>query len=404
MKIPLKAVHMVSICSHVIKSLFKSLRPQESEKNLKKSFQIAAIIQNSSGSLYQTQISFQKFVLNVKVKGNLGKVKRLKHIKLPLSVAKNLQQAALKQNDNERIVQFNARDTTDDGARYLLEKELMIHDVCYKEYIRCLHKDEDGPQDNKKFESNYHAVQSYINENILVKNQAISMLTLHKLYGVGTCSENARSYRAELKKQIMSEHGEQLLFLTIDGKSPQVVVSAKALDDVTVIKDRDQIIKQCAKYLRDDILEYATHYEMPWPLNIDSIEISEKNFPESIRSFFTSVLKPESHTLSDSVKRLVTSYSSVLITAVSAGKVITLKQFLLGVGLHNITGLKAPIRILTHLGHCIGYSLVCEIETSQAEEPMANLNDNNNNDDDSSEESNKEKNKVVTYWWADNYN
>ena len=43
------------------------------------------------------------------------------------------------------------------------------------------------------------------------------------------------------------------------------------------------------------------------------------------------------------MKRLVLSYSSDLIAAVSRGEVVTLKQFLLGIGLRNITGLKAPI-------------------------------------------------------------
>ena len=79
-------------------------------------------------------------------------------------------------------------------------------------------------------------------------------------------------------------------------------------------------------------------------------------------------MKPEYHSLSDSMRRLVLSYSSDLITSVSRGKLVTFKQFLLGVGLRNITGLKTPIRILSHLGHCIDYNLVCETETSQAEE------------------------------------
>ena len=73
------------------------------------------------------------------------------------------------------------------------------------------------------------------------------------------------------------------------------------------------------------------------------------------------------------MKRLVLSYSSGLITAISRGKVVTLKQFLPGIGLHKTTGLKAPIRILTCLGHYINYNLVCEIETTQAKEAIKHL-------------------------------
>ena len=85
------------------------------------------------------------------------------------------------------------------------------------------------------------------------------------------------------------------------------------------------------------------------------------------------MLKSEDHSLSDSMKQLVLSYSSDLIAAVSREQVVTLKQFLLGIGLHNITGLKALIRILSNLGHCIDYNLVCEIETTLAEEAIKHL-------------------------------
>ena len=46
---------------------------------------------------------------------------------------------------------------------------------------------------------------------------------------------------------------------------------------------------------------------------------------------------------------------------------VTLKHFLIGLGLHNITGLKTPIQVLSHLGHSISYDLVCEVETAEAE-------------------------------------
>ena len=46
---------------------------------------------------------------------------------------------------------------------------------------------------------------------------------------------------------------------------------------------------------------------------------------------------------------------------------MTLKHFLIGIGLHNLTGLKAPIKILSNLGHSTNYNLVCEVETAEAE-------------------------------------
>ena len=44
-----------------------------------------------------------------------------------------------------------------------------------------------------------------------------------------------------------------------------------------------------------------------------------------------------------------------------------LKHFILGVGLHNVTGHQLPIRILSHLDHCTDYKTVGQSETAEAE-------------------------------------
>ena len=111
-----------------------------------------------------------------------------------------------------------------------------------------------------------------------------------------------------------------------------------------------------------------------------------------MNKFVSSLLKSENHSLSDSMKRLVLSYSCDIKVVVSRGKVVTLKQFLLGIGLLNITGLKAPIRILSHLGHCIDYNLVCEIETTKAEEAIKHL--------ENMEIYMPSTDIELTYWWV----
>ena len=62
----------------------------------------------------------------------------------------------------------------------------------------------------------------------------------------------------------------------------------------------------------------------------------------------------------------------------------------------NITGLKAPIRILSHLGHCIDYNLVCEIETTQVEEATKHL--------ENIEMYTPSTDTELTYWWVNNFN
>ena len=82
----------------------------------------------------------------------------------------------------------------------------------------------------------------------------------------------------------------------------------------------------------------------------------------------------------------------------SRGKVITLKHFLLGIGLLTVTGLKMPIKILSHLGHSIDYNVVCEIETAEAELAMMRLSLN----DDMPKSPARET--CVKVWWADTCN
>ena len=197
------------------------------------------------------------------------------------------------------------------------------------------------------------------------------MVKLHNLYKTSVDNVNARLYRS--KDGIKSEFENQSLFLTINSTTPQLVLSSEGINSNTIFKNKEEIIKVCAKQLRQDILKYASNYSMAWPLTTETIADGGKTLPESVNKLVSSLLKLEDHRLSDPMKILVLYYSSDLIAAVSRGKVVTLKQFLLGTGLHSITRLKILIRILSHLGHCIDYNLVCEIETTQVEEATKHL-------------------------------
>ena len=68
---------------------------------------------------------------------------------------------------------------------------------------------------------------------------------------------------------------------------------------------------------------------MPWPLTTETIDDGEKTLPESVNKFVSSLLKSKDLSLSDSIKRLVLSYSSDLTAALSTGKVVTLSNFCL---------------------------------------------------------------------------
>ena len=52
---------------------------------------------------------------------------------------------------------------------------------------------------------------------------------------------------------------------------------------------------------------------------------------------------------------------------ISNRQFLTLKHYLLGLGIHSKTETKDPIVVLSRLGHSITYEKVLEIETAQAE-------------------------------------
>ena len=76
-------------------------------------------------------------------KRNVGRRKRkgkteVAHKVTLKSAALKLKLAAINSNDELRIIQFTARDTSVKDLQYVVEKEIRTHDDCYTEHVRCL--------------------------------------------------------------------------------------------------------------------------------------------------------------------------------------------------------------------------------------------------------------------------
>ena len=98
----------------------------------------------------------------------------------------------------------------------------------------------------------FDADRKFINDNILYCNKAVSMVKLYNLYKTGVDNVNDRVYRSKLKDRITYEFGNQLLFLTINCTTPQFAVSSERINSNTILKNKEEIIKECAKQLRQD--------------------------------------------------------------------------------------------------------------------------------------------------------
>ena len=94
----------------------------------------------------------------------------------------------------------------------LIAKEFKYHICCYKNFTK---KTETVDKKDNKFE----AVVTYIENEIITGNKAISMNVLGKIYG-GT----RRQY---LKKKIIDNFSTKLQFISIDSKNSEIVVNSE---------------------------------------------------------------------------------------------------------------------------------------------------------------------------------
>lgn len=279
---------------------------------------------------------------------------------------KALIDAASLKDDTEMLLEITGVD--------LIAKEFQKHEKCYRNYTR--NKKEEKLQDETLDENvahgNYDAVLSVVRDNILERQQCLSMETLQTVYGVGVGS---RQSRHKLKCRLQKTFGDNLIFLSHEYHSPGVVISKECMQTQTLSKtlqfSNKNIVKKSALALRDVALKFIDDMAADncWPPTVESLNEKASKIPELLKLFYVHLLsKPElHHDVSERVNRLANSFSQDVVSAISMGKFISAKHASVGLGLHSVTGQKFPITVLARLGHSITYDQVNQIETAQAE-------------------------------------
>ena len=127
------------------------------------------------------------------------------------------------------------------------------------------------------------------------------------------------------------------------------------------------VSSKAAEYLRNDIMSYFENTADPnWPPTVEDFE--EESISNALALFQKYLLNAHysKKKPSESVNRIMNSLASDMIYAVSQGKCITKKRYLLALGLHSMTGQRHVIDIVNRLDHCINYNTTCESETALA--------------------------------------
>ena len=96
----------------------------------------------------------------------------------------------------------------------LVAKEMQMHRFCYMEYTRIITlKSKSSEAEKTEFKcGDFESVKSFISGSILTLNQAVSITVLCQIYGTGFGNENEKVYRNKLKKRIVDEYGESVMF------------------------------------------------------------------------------------------------------------------------------------------------------------------------------------------------
>ena len=279
----------------------------------------------------------------------------------------------------------------------LLAKEFQVHDKCRLEYTR-KRMSVEGEGSNEP-SGNLELVKEFMKSNIIEGNQAVSMAVVHEMYGDGHLGDTR--CRSKLKQKILDIYPEQLYFLTVDGKTPQLIVSKEGISSNNLMHTKECLLHNAAKALCQDILDFESSLpDLLWPPQVETLKEQMESMPKSLTDFLSTLLIYPGHISASSTNCFIESFSQDLINGVTRGRVTVLKHFILGVGLHNITGQQLPIRILSHLAHCIDYKTVYQSETAEAEIPRQLYQEGASPD----LRPISEDDVVLTHFWADNFN
>ena len=191
------------------------------------------------------------------------------------------------------------------------------------------------------------------------------------------------------------------MFLKTINKMPEVVVSKECLASTSYEPDTKYILKKAAKILRNDMVEKFKNCPQPkWPPSAEELQSETFAAPVSVFEFIKTLITPTANRKSrtSNITRIAQSITEDVVFNIFKGKIMQPKHFLLALGLHNITGSRKVVDIVSKLGHCLNYNTTLDIETAQAERAL----------DDATKNSvlplqPAQNDYVYTHFWVDNF-
>lgn len=255
----------------------------------------------------------------------------------------------------------------------LIAAEFKYHDYCRKKLMTDQRETSNRGRPNAGFKK----VIEHVDEYVVNMNQVVSMNILYDFCYKDFDEANKKTVtkrKQRLKTMITEQYGDSVLIVGTRDSHPEVLIHSQNIDSkMTVNSHKEPLIKNAARYLRQDIIEFCKKLPpMSWPPTLEEILSDTRAAPPSSVLFLTSLLKNPKHAVTDRIRRLINSFSADFVYGVSGE--ITGKHYLMGHGLHSLTGNKETVQIANRLGHSISYDQVLDIETAQARKALQLMN------------------------------
>ena len=220
----------------------------------------------------------------------------------------------------------------------LIARELRYHNTCYNAFAKettlsaghTQSVDEQSNLDEEVEEqqtADFESVCEYIIHHVLEEKAVVSMIVLHMIYGL---SPSDSRYRSKVKDRILKRFKDQINFLPVGPKTPEILVDASTPVSELAFKDKSGCIIKAAEYLCNDIISYSQNLPtVSWPPQAE-LQRNDKLLPPNVLLFLRHMLHSQisKRKPSDSVDRVVRSIASDLVAGVTNGKLMTAKQFL----------------------------------------------------------------------------
>ena len=89
---------------------------------------------------------------------------------------------------------------------------------------------------SKSQKGNYEIVKEVIDENILLRNQAVSMAYIHNAYSLNS---GGTRYQSKLKNRIQNDYKDQLFFIKINRNTSEIVINSQTLDSHLTLNNNE---------------------------------------------------------------------------------------------------------------------------------------------------------------------